>query len=189
MTLLSLIAGLVIAQSLTLASARLSLYGRQLPKDFIYGCGVTAYQVEGAWNEDGKGVSIWDEFVHEKGKGHVKNDATGDIAMDFYHTYAQDIPLFKKALGINNFDFTISWTRLLPNGKGDQLNEKGLQFYKNVADIAHKNGMSTTCTCKCVQNKGTNGMLTHTFSLNSISLGFTRNVATFLWRLEIGKDN
>ncbi|MCO5588082.1 hypothetical protein L7F22_042037 [Adiantum nelumboides] len=144
--LISLFIAIAILQSLTFASARLSLYGKKLPKDFIYGCGVTAYQVEGAWNEDGKGVSIWDEFVHAKGKKHVKNDATGDIAMDFYHTYSKDIPLFKKSLGINNFDFTISWTRLLPNGKGDTLNEKGVQFYKNVANVAHKNGMSTTCT-------------------------------------------
>ena len=60
---------------------KLSINGHHLPKDFIYGCGTSAYQIEGAWNEDGKGESIWDKYTHQKGKVHVANDDTGNVAM------------------------------------------------------------------------------------------------------------
>lgn len=125
---------------------KLSLNGAALPDDFVYGCGTSAYQVEGAWNVDGKGESVWDHFAHEKGQGHIKNDDTGDDAMDFYHTYAQDIPLFVKSLGVNTYDYTISWTRLLPDGRGQTANKAGVQFYRNVNDAAHKAGANATCT-------------------------------------------
>jgi beta-glucosidase/6-phospho-beta-glucosidase/beta-galactosidase len=124
----------------------LTLDGQRLPDDFIHGCGTSAYQIEGAWDADGKGVSIWDKFAHEKGKDHVLDDDTGDVAMDFYHTYEKDLPLFKQALGINNYDFTLSWTRLLPDGKGTTINQKGLQFYKDMIKKVHENGMSASCT-------------------------------------------
>lgn len=126
--------------------SNLTLNGRPLPNDFIYGCGVSAYQIEGAWNEDGKGVSIWDEFAHEKGKGHIKNDETGDVAMDFYHTYHQDIPLFVDSFGISAYDYTISWPRILPNGRGDKPNAKGVEFYHNVNEATHKAGATASCT-------------------------------------------
>ncbi|UZJ56191.1 hypothetical protein CBS101457_005511 [Exobasidium rhododendri] len=127
-------------------AATLTLDGLKLPDDFIYGCGTSAYQIEGAWNADGKGLSIWDKFAHEKGHDHVKNDDTGDVAMDFYHTYEDDLHLFKQSLGINNYDFTLSWTRLLPQGKGTEINEKGLKFYKNMIQKVHDGGMSASCT-------------------------------------------
>jgi beta-glucosidase/6-phospho-beta-glucosidase/beta-galactosidase len=66
--------------------------------------------------------------------------------MDFYHTYKTDLPLFRKALGVNNYDFTISWTRILPDGTGDKPNDKGVEFYKDMMRVAHDNGMSTSCT-------------------------------------------
>lgn len=122
------------------------LDGQPLPKDFVYGCGTSAYQIEGAWNIDGKGESIWDNFVHlDKGK-YIQNGDTGNVAMDFYHTYKTDIPLFKHALGINAYDFTVAWTRLLPDGTGTQVNKKGAQFYKDMMKTVHDNGMTASCT-------------------------------------------
>lgn len=148
----SLLRGALVLAAVRLAlpvyadAKRLTLDGHVLPRNFIYGCGTSAYQVEGAWNADGKGMSIWDVFAHGKGKGHIRGDQTGDIAMDFYHTYPRDISLFHRALGVNNYDFTLAWTRLLPTGKGKQVNESGLQFYKNMMRTVHENNMTATCT-------------------------------------------
>lgn len=122
------------------------LDGQPLPHDFVYGCGTSAYQIEGAWKEDGKGESIWDNFAHLKKGKYIKNGDTGNVAMNFYHTYKSDIPLFRKALGINAYDYTISWPRLLPKGTGKQVNKKGAQFYKDMMRTVHDNGMSASCT-------------------------------------------
>lgn len=65
------------------SSGNYTLDGVPLPADWIYGCATSAYQIEGAWNTDGKGVSIWDTFAHETGEGHISGDATGDVAVDF----------------------------------------------------------------------------------------------------------
>ena len=64
------------------------------PKDFVWGCATSSYQVEGAWNEDGKGPSIWDTFVHTP--GHIKNGETGDITVDHYHLFKEDVALMKE---------------------------------------------------------------------------------------------
>lgn len=60
-----------------------TLDGAALPDNWVYGCATSAYQVEGAWNADGKGASIWDTYAHDKGKGHIFDDETGDVAIDF----------------------------------------------------------------------------------------------------------
>ncbi|KAI1784716.1 glycoside hydrolase [Ganoderma leucocontextum] len=132
-----------------LAQGAYVLDGRTLPDDFIFSCGTSAYQVEGATGSKavgGKGTSIWDTYAHEKGKGHIAHDQDGDIAVDFYHTYPKDLPLFKQALGINQYDFTIAWTRILPNGTGTKANRAGIDFYRNVIRATHENGMSAACT-------------------------------------------
>ncbi|TBU37757.1 glycoside hydrolase [Dichomitus squalens] len=132
-----------------LARGAYVLDGRTLPDDFIFSCGTSAYQIEGATGsqaEGGKGTSIWDTFAHEKGLGHIANDETGDIAVDFYHTYPRDLPLFRQALGVNQFDFTVAWTRILPNGTGTTANPAGLNFYRDVIMTAHRNGMTAACT-------------------------------------------
>lgn len=127
--------------------SRLKLNGLTLSPDFIFGCGTSAYQVEGAWNEGGKTPSVWDTFAHEKGKNHIANDEDGNVAMDFYHTYAHDIPLFVDSIGVNNYDYTISWPRILPHGgRGQTPNEEGVGFYRRVAEATHKAGASTSCT-------------------------------------------
>jgi beta-glucosidase len=102
----------------------------QFPKDFIWGVATASYQVEGAWKEDGKGVSIWDTFAHTVGK--VKGGDTGDVACDSYHRYKEDIAIAKK-LNVKSYRFSISWPRIQADGTG-KSNPKGLDYYKRVAD-------------------------------------------------------
>jgi len=98
--------------------------------DFKWGVSVAAYQIEGAHDADGKGLSIWDDFTNKKGK--VKDNHNGNTATDFYNRYKEDIDLIKK-LHIPNFRFSISWSRILPNGTGE-INLAGIEFYENVID-------------------------------------------------------
>ncbi|MGB9447722.1 MAG: GH1 family beta-glucosidase [Candidatus Acidiferrum sp.] len=108
----------------------------QFPKEFIWGVATASYQIEGAWNEDGKGESFWDRFSHTVGK--VKGADTGDVACDSYHRYKEDIALAKK-LNVKSYRFSISWPRIQANGTG-QPNPKGLDYYKRVADeLNHAN--------------------------------------------------
>src|SRR5262249_55940498 len=98
--------------------------GRQFPKGFYWGTATAAYQIEGAWNEDGKGPSIWDTYAHTPGK--MKNDDTGDVAIDHYHRYKEDVKIMKD-LGANAYRFSISWPRIVPDGAG-RVNQKDLEF-------------------------------------------------------------
>jgi len=106
----------------------------QFPKDFLWGVATAAYQIEGAWDADGKGESIWDRFTHTVGK--VKGGDTGDVACDSYHRYKEDVGLAKK-LNMKSYRFSISWPRIQANGTGE-ANTKGLDYYKRVADELHK---------------------------------------------------
>ena len=101
----------------------------KLDKDFIWGVSASAYQIEGAEREDGRGASVWDS---EFSSGHVLGDMNGKIACDHYHRYKEDVALLKK-LGIKNYRFSVSWPRIIPNGTGE-INEKGVEFYKNLVD-------------------------------------------------------
>jgi len=105
------------------------------PKEFVWGCASSAYQVEGAWNEDGKGPSIWDTFVHTP--GHVVNGETGDMTVDHYHRYKEDVTLMKE-LGLDAYRFSISWSRILSSGTG-AINQAGLDFYDRLVDELLKN--------------------------------------------------
>ena len=100
------------------------------PEDFLWGVAASAYQIEGAYNEDGKGESIWDRFV--RWEAHVLGGTTGNVACDHYHHMPQDVSLFKE-LGVQCYSFTISWPRILPQGRGE-VNPKGLDFYDRLVD-------------------------------------------------------
>jgi beta-glucosidase len=100
------------------------------PKDFIWGAATAAYQIEGAWNEDGKGESIWDRFSHTPGK--TASGDTGDVACDHYHRWREDVTLMKE-LGLHAYRFSMSWPRLLPEGRG-HVNDAGLDFYSRLVD-------------------------------------------------------
>ena len=112
------------------------------PKDFVWGTGTSSYQVEGAWNVDGKGESIWDRFSHTPGK--VKNGDTGDVACDHYNRFAEDI-LLAKRLNLNSYRFSISWPRLQPNGRGE-FNQHGLDFYDRIVDACLQNRITPFIT-------------------------------------------
>jgi beta-glucosidase len=103
---------------------------RGFPKGFFWGVATSAYQIEGAANEDGKGKSIWDTYAHTPGK--IKDGSTGDVANDHYHLYKDDVKLMK-LLGAKAYRFSIAWPRIFPNGTGAP-NPKGLDFYSRVVD-------------------------------------------------------
>jgi len=108
----------------------------RFPDGFLWGMATASYQVEGAWNEDAKGESIWDRYAH--GVGHVKGGDTGDVACDHYHIYKQDIGLLKR-LNQKSYRFSISWARIQPTGTGAP-NQKGLDHYKRVMDAVLEAG-------------------------------------------------
>jgi beta-glucosidase len=110
---------------------------RTFPKDFLWGSATASYQVEGAYNEDGRSPSIWDTFSKMPGK--TVNGATGDVATDHYHRYKGDIQLMKN-LGVKTYRFSISWSRVFPDGTG-KPNPKGLDFYNSLVDELLKNGI------------------------------------------------
>lgn len=100
------------------------------PQDFTWGTATAAYQVEGAFREDGRSDSIWDVFSHTPGK--IKNGDTGDIACDHYHVWREDIKLMKD-LGFKAYRFSLAWPRILPNGRG-KVNQSGVDFYSRLVD-------------------------------------------------------
>ena len=111
--------------------------------DFEWGVATAAYQIEGAWNVDGKGESVWDHFTHTK-KRRIINKENGDVTCDFYHHYAEDLALMA-GMNIPNNRFSIAWSRVIPKGTG-QVNEKGLDFYDRVIDKTLELGMEPWVT-------------------------------------------
>lgn len=109
---------------------------------FLWGSATASYQVEGAVNADGRGVSIWDTFSHTPGKTH--NGDTGDVADDDYHRYKEDIALMKE-LGLKTCRFSIAWPRIFPEGTG-KPNPKGLDHYERFADALREAGIEPFCT-------------------------------------------
>ncbi|MBU7578836.1 MAG: beta-glucosidase [Flavihumibacter sp.] len=111
-------------------------------KDFHWGVAVSAAQNEGAITEDGRSPSIWDQFARRKGV--IKNGARPTVACDFYHRYRDDL-LLVKALGFNSFRFSISWSRILPDGSG-KANANGIEFYQRVIDECLSLGLTPFVT-------------------------------------------
>ncbi len=112
------------------------------PPDFLWGTATSAFQVEGAWNEDGKGESIWDRFAHTQGK--IRGAATADVACDSYHRFAEDIALVK-AMNLKSYRFSISWPRIQPTGAGAP-NPRGLDHYSRLVDTLLANDIRPFCT-------------------------------------------
>ncbi len=126
------------------------------PKDFVWGTATASYQIEGAYNEDGRGLSIWDTF--SRVPGAVVNGDNGDVACDSYHRYEEDIALLKK-LGVKAYRFSIAWPRIFPQGTGE-VNEKGLDYYRRVVDALIAAGIEPCATLyhwdlpQALQDKG-----------------------------------
>jgi len=102
----------------------------QFPGSFYFGSATAAYQIEGGWDADGKGLSTWDVFVHKPKK--IKNDDTGDVACNTYHDFQTDVDIMAE-LELNAYRFSIAWSRVLPDGKGT-VNTKGLDYYNRLVD-------------------------------------------------------
>ena len=107
----------------------------KLREDFEWGVATSAYQIEGAYNENGKGRSIWDAYSNVK--GNICSDHNGNIACDHYHKFKEDVALMKQ-MGIKAYRFSIAWTRIIPDGIG-QLNKDGIRFYNELIDELLKN--------------------------------------------------
>jgi len=108
----------------------MTMHSLTFPDDFLWGAATAAYQIEGAWNEDGKGESIWDRFCHTP--DHIENDDTGDVACDHYHRWREDVALMQR-LGLPAYRFSVSWPRVIPAGRG-AVNPPGLDFYDRLVD-------------------------------------------------------
>jgi len=112
------------------------------PADFTWGASTSAYQIEGATREDGRGESIWDRFARTPGR--VRNGDTGDVACDHYHRYRADVALMAE-LGLDAYRFSIAWPRILPAGVG-LVNEAGLDFYDRLVDALLEKGIEPHAT-------------------------------------------
>lgn len=112
------------------------------PENFIWGTATSSYQIEGAWNEDGKGESIWDRFSHTP--GNVLNNDNGDVAIDHYHRYQEDVELMKN-IGLQAYRFSIAWPRVLPRGRG-KVNQAGVDFYSRLVDALLEAGITPFAT-------------------------------------------
>lgn len=114
----------------------------RFPDGFLWGAATSAYQIEGSPLADGAGPSIWQRFTHSPGL--VLNNETGDVACDHYRRYEEDVRLMRE-LGLTAYRFSVSWSRVLPEGKG-RINEKGLDFYRRLVDALLANGIKPNVT-------------------------------------------
>ncbi len=128
----------------------------EFPEGFIWGAATAAYQIEGAWNEGGKGESIWDLFSRRDGA--IANGDTGERACDHFHRYKDDIAIMKD-LGLQAYRFSVSWPRVIPDGSG-AINEEGLGFYRDLVRELRKAGIKAAATLfhwdlpQALQDKG-----------------------------------
>ncbi|CAM8965918.1 unnamed protein product [Rhodiola kirilowii] len=125
-----------------------SLFSKQLslsdfPPDFLFGVATSAYQVEGAHDEGGRGPSIWDAFTRKK--GNICDGSNGDVAVDQYHKYKDDVDLMAK-LGFQAYRFSISWSRIFPDGLGTRVNEEGIAYYNNLINALIEKGIQPYVT-------------------------------------------
>nr|GMD00399.1 beta-glucosidase 40-like [Ipomoea batatas] len=112
------------------------------PKGFVFGTASSAYQVEGAVEEDGRGATIWDTFSHTFGK--IADFSNGDVAVDQYHRYLEDVELMKD-MGMDAYRFSIAWSRIFPNGTGE-INQAGVDHYNNLIDALLAKGVTPYVT-------------------------------------------
>ncbi|KAL1513877.1 hypothetical protein ABEB36_003219 [Hypothenemus hampei] len=121
-----------------------ALNNHSIPVNFKLGVATASYQIEGGWNEDGKGENLWDWYTHTYPE-KIRNNSTGDVACDSYHKWKEDVELLKN-LGVNHYRMSISWSRVLPNGTINNINQKGLDYYLNIFKALKENNIEPVVT-------------------------------------------
>ncbi|KAL1514332.1 hypothetical protein ABEB36_003605 [Hypothenemus hampei] len=114
------------------------------PTDFLWGASTSSYQIEGAWNTSGKGENIWDWFTHSFPE-KIKDGSNGDVAADSYNKYLDDVELLKN-LGANVYRLSLSWSRILPNGTVNNINQEGVDYYINLLTALRENNIEPVVT-------------------------------------------
>ncbi|XP_047053039.1 beta-glucosidase 10-like isoform X2 [Lolium rigidum] len=143
MRLLRVVAPLLVAAAVGSAATSGEISRDDFPRSFVFGASTSAYQWEGAAAEDGRTPSVWDTFAHAhsgSGDDHVR----GDVAADGYHKYKEDIKLMKET-GLDAYRFSISWPRVIPNGRGE-VNPKGVEYYNNLINELLNHGIQPHVT-------------------------------------------
>jgi beta-glucosidase len=113
-----------------------------LPPGFLFGAATSAYQIEGGWDADGKGPSIWDHYTHRPGRIYLGHN--GDVACNTYGDFQTDIDIMR-ALGLDAYRFSVAWPRVMPTGRG-RVNQKGLDYYERLVDALLKSGIAPFVT-------------------------------------------
>ncbi|KAG5622869.1 hypothetical protein H5410_008087 [Solanum commersonii] len=111
--------------------------------NFLFGTSSSCYQYEGAILSDGKGLNNWDVFTHEA--GHIKDGSNGDVAVDHYNRYLEDVKLMED-MGVNGYRFSISWARILPKGTFGDVNMAGIEHYSKLIDALLQKGIQPLIT-------------------------------------------
>ncbi|XP_023022880.2 myrosinase 1 [Leptinotarsa decemlineata] len=135
---------LVLVLLFSVASFAAELNNKYFPDDFMFGAATSAYQIEGAWNEDGKGENIWDHITH-RNKTFTHGGDNGDITSDSYHKYKEDVAILK-AMNVTHYRFSIGWSRILPNGFTNQINDLGVAYYNNLINELKSNNIEPLVT-------------------------------------------
>ncbi|KAL5156784.1 Beta-glucosidase 12 [Glycine soja] len=142
---LSTLASVTFAEAVAAILDVSSLNRSSFPQGFIFGTASAAYQYEGAAKEDGKGASIWDTFTH-KYPDKIQDRSNGDIAVDQYHRYKEDVQIMKY-MNLDAYRFSISWSRILPKGKlSGGINQEGVKYYNNLINELLANGLQPFVT-------------------------------------------
>ncbi|XP_054787681.1 beta-glucosidase 46-like [Prosopis cineraria] len=113
------------------------------PSNFLFGTASSSYQIEGAFLSDGKGLSNWDVFTHKP--GNIMDGTNGDIAVDDYHRYQEDVDLMEY-IGVNSYRFSLSWARILPKGRFGKVNKEGLDYYDRLINAILRKGIEPLVT-------------------------------------------
>uniref|UniRef100_A0ACD5V4Y1 Uncharacterized protein n=1 Tax=Avena sativa TaxID=4498 RepID=A0ACD5V4Y1_AVESA len=127
-----------------LAPSARGLDRADFPPGFLFGAATSAYQVEGAYLDDGKGLNNWDVFTHTN-SGNIVDGRNGDVAVDHYHRYMEDVEIMHN-LGVNSYRFSISWARILPRGRRGGVNSAGIAFYNRLIAALQQKGIEPFVT-------------------------------------------